>query len=326
MLQLYSVNHYCASASIREQFKLNPTELTELAQLPFIDGLVVNQTCNRVEILLDAPFDLETIIRAWWISKRHLETSHSKHIQSIKGDYLAAKYLAELSAGWHSLVKYDDQIHGQVKKAFIESLHNKWHSAHIERLFQCLMKIHKRLINETSIAKGSISLAYHTHQQIRKLVKHPAKLLIIGAGQMAQEIVKYIKKFDYSEITITNRTLQHASDRFSNNSFQFMEISEIQHYLNEYDVIINCIGTDILPKDFSIRSGQCMVDLSDNAILHRHTHNLPSAYLDLDYLSSLINHDQSDKDQLSAQIAECIQSSIQEFITWGHQYRLRRRA
>lgn len=236
------------------------------------------------------------------------------------------RYLLELTTGLHSEIHLDDQIHGQVKKAFLESLQKKWHSARLERAFQMLMRYRKALINRTSYNKGSISLAYNVHKEIRALkgTTNHCSLLLIGAGDMAQQIVKYLSSFKYDKVTIANRSLLNAHRIANHGNLTCKDLNSIPQSIEEADIVINCIGHDIFENDFEGRAGQIYVDLSDNQVLDTKIKD-KDKLIGLDQLITTIKNNEKSRDCLP-EILPLIEEFVVSYMNWSEKYLLRTRA
>ena len=326
MLQLFSISHKSTSPQKREDLKWSEFEIASLKENLGLNGIVVLQTCNRIELIIDCSQKIKDQILNIWCQKS-TEASRKDCVMIIENDACVTKYLLELSTGLHSAILLDDQIHGQVKKAFMVSLDKNWHSTRLERVFQTLMRYHKALINKTSFRKGSTSLSYNVHKEIRKLSdsKKDKSLLIIGAGDMAQQIVKFIPSFRYNSVTIANRSLLKARRLALDRNVIYKGLSDISRLIDQHDIIINCIGHDIFNNHISLDVDQILVDLSDNLILGNKLSG-GSKVIILEDLNFIIKKNETEKTTLLSDVYPIINNFVQEYCNWSDNYTMRRRA
>lgn len=69
MLQLLSISHVTTSAKQRESLKWSVEEIELLREQLSLDGIVLIQTCNRIELIIDGSIaSVAKIIDVWEIS------------------------------------------------------------------------------------------------------------------------------------------------------------------------------------------------------------------------------------------------------------------
>jgi glutamyl-tRNA reductase len=246
-LQLLSIDHTSHSATERQAYALNPEEYDELSSyinhVLGVNGHVYLSTCNRIEIYYDAEEDhRDLIIKKWQSLSKTSDINFQKPISSYLGSDVCINHILQLSIGAKSAILGDDQILCQLKKAFESARTNGSMSTLLERAYQTLMRFHKRVCRDTVYRKVTVSLAYHSlksiYQNISKNELKTKSVLIIGAGDMAAQIVKYLPKFQFESVSITNRTELKARRLINGKNINFLDYSSVD--ANEYDIIISC--------------------------------------------------------------------------------------
>ena len=124
-------------------------------------------------------------------------------------------HLLHVSNGLRSALIGDKQIITQVKAAYQHSLEQKNQGSLLERAFQAVFRSHKRIAIESLYQRGSTSTAYSSLKMVNEYFgKEEAKdlsILIVGAGEIAEDILKYLPKFHFRDAFLSNRTFEKAS-------------------------------------------------------------------------------------------------------------------
>lgn len=273
-----------------------------------VRGYVHLSTCNRLELYYEHTSDLSDDILVKWsaIAGVNIDTSRATIITDTAG---AIDHILDLSLGFKSAVFGDDQIITQLKTSF-ESARVAGHlSTLLERAYQSMMRCHKRVCNTTEYRTSTVSLAYCTLKRISTSLdstpNEQKKVLILGAGGMALQVVKYVERFKFGHVDIANRTKSKA-ERIT----QGRKISVVDYHgvtQSEYDIIISCTDHGIMqatqmkrPRiyaDLSIRSKKDMLDDTTVITLHQmldelayHSRNREKA---TSVVSAIVKHQKS---------------------------------
>ena len=267
MNQLYiiSIDYQNFTNEERVQLKLESGVWDELKSylqgLSSIKGFVRLNTCNRVELFFESTDSYHTQILEYWKGVSIVKNPYER-IKIYSGYEECIEHILQLSLGLKSAILGDDQIIQQLKLAFEDARMNDHLSTMLERAYQIMMRCHKRVCNSTDYKSSTVSLAFCTLKKIMSILNgmHSDKtVLIVGAGGMAQQIVKYVEKFDFRSVNLTNRTLRNAEAVCKGKNINVIPFDDLGQ--TGYDVIINCIdnGCQIIS---SLPSPDVYVDLS----------------------------------------------------------------
>jgi glutamyl-tRNA reductase len=120
------------------------------------------------------------------------------------------KHLFEVSCGYHSKIKGEDQILGQIKTAYKESLDIKGTSKVLGRLFESAIACGKKFRNEAKLYEIPVSsISIVANKFIEMNCK---KIMILGFGEIGQLAVKYFLQNQFEEIYLVLRDLSKAAD------------------------------------------------------------------------------------------------------------------
>jgi glutamyl-tRNA reductase len=243
-ITVLSLSYKHAVLDVRAAFQFNDEErkqwYTDLYTIPGLKGGIVLSTCNRTEFYLETSTDFSPRDFIHTMQLRKGTTIPYHLFEVITED--SARYSMEVANGLHSMVMGDKQIIAQIKTAYRESLEAGKITTLLERLFQSVFRSYKRIHNETALHTGSKSISFIALKKIRKIVQRPAedvKILLIGAGEIAADFMKYAAAKGYP-VTITNRTTERAhalAARFGSNTVPF---DRFRYSLSEFDVVVSC--------------------------------------------------------------------------------------
>lgn len=202
---VFGINHKSLDLCQRENFiKNDPTSVVErLFKEKKIVGYVNLSTCLRVEYYLD-------------LNKNYSIAEFQKEIGLkevfIKQGHEAVNYLFRVTCGFESVIKGEDQILSQIKKAQLTSMEKRISSSNINVIFNKAIELGKKFRNKSKICHNALSLEAISLKFIKNRVSNlkDKKILILGVGDLARDIMGLLTKEEYKSLTITNRSYHKA--------------------------------------------------------------------------------------------------------------------
>jgi len=194
---------------------------------------VILQTCNRVEIFGVSQGSDSGRLLDGWASAVGLSKSEFQNVVEISSDRDVMLHLLKLAAGLDSLVIGEDQVLGQVKRAFEFSRTRQQVGPHLSILFERAIKVGSRVRADTALNKGSVSIgsmAVNLASEYFDDLK-TKKILLIGSGEGASLIAKSLKLRNI-DFTVTSRTFERAksfTDAASGTPIAFEKALEMFH-------------------------------------------------------------------------------------------------
>jgi len=255
---LIGLNHKTAPVEIREclAFARDETEvaLETLQNHPAIEEVVLISTCNRVEVLMTT----ENRHRAVEAVNIFLSKSKNVPYENFKGSlYLyhddeAVRHIFRVAASLDSMMVGEPQILGQIKEAYREAIEKKASGVILNRLLHRTFSVAKRVRSETGIGGHAVSISYAAIELGRKIFGslEGKKVLLIGAGEMAELAVEHLLRNRVGNIFVANRTFERGVElagRFKGTAVRF---EEIPASLEAVDIIISSTGS----ADFIVRT------------------------------------------------------------------------
>ena len=174
------------------------------------DECVILQTCNRVEIFGAAKDPDEDQLLEEWVSAAGLSEKDLGSIEINRGKD-AVVHLMRLASGLESLVVGEDQILGQVRRAFEFSRAHRYASANLSVVFDRALKAGSRIRTATGINKGNVSIASvaaNLAEEYFEDLKNKS-VLLIGTGEAASLVAKVLKRRDIN-FMIASRVPERA--------------------------------------------------------------------------------------------------------------------
>jgi glutamyl-tRNA reductase len=171
---------------------------------------VILQTCNRVEIFGAAKDPDEDKLLEEWVSAAGLSEKDLSSIEINRGKDTIV-HLMRLTSGLESLVVGEDQILGQVRRAFEFSRAHGYASANLSVIFDRALKAGSRIRTATGINKGNVSIAsvaVNLAEEYFEDLKNKS-VLLIGTGEAASLVAKVLKRRDIN-FMIASRAPQRA--------------------------------------------------------------------------------------------------------------------
>lgn len=254
-LQVVYCNHHTADLEIRERLAFSTMEqlaraYSELrANFPGAE-VVVLSTCNRVELYTaqEDPDDAPTHQQL----ADFFSSFHRVPMDEFFDDFLertgpdAVRHLFQVASSLDSMVLGEPQIVNQVKEAYRIAQEYQACGALTNALFQGAIRVSKRVRTETSLAEGRVSIASVAVGDFGKRIfdRFDDKVvLIIGAGEMAEETLQYLKDEGVRQIVVVNRSRERAERLASQfDGAQVKPFKELDRWMAAADVIVSTTG------------------------------------------------------------------------------------
>ncbi len=332
---LLGMNHKTAPVELREKFSLNDEKITQYMNRLHGEGLaesVCVSTCNRVEIYF-ASNDMEKALDSILRALEEISDLPRKDFESI----LYKKYSKDViihvltvTSSLDSLVVGEDEILGQMKDAYRKSSKEKRTGQVLNRLFHYSFKTAKKVRTETEIARNPLSVAYIATELAKKVFEDISerKVLLIGAGEMGELILKYLTKYNIKEIYLANRSF-HNAERIAggiNREAHIIALTDIPAAAISADIIISSIST----PDFIIsqeqgreivkgKNGQplFMIDIAIPRSIDPATGRLDNIFLyNVDDLQTIADENLKNRLREVELAKELIEADVDEFYKW----------
>jgi glutamyl-tRNA reductase len=326
-LVVVGLNHQTAPIVIRERLAIPSQRFREtlcgLKQKAALAEAVLLSTCNRFEAYFRAP-DVSAIRSV--ILKLFSVIPESFLYQFT--DSSCARHLFRVAAGLDSMVVGEQEILGQVKQAYGLAHAAGATGKMMNVLFQRALYIGKRIRTETGLSRGAISVGSIAVMLAERILGAlgESRVIILGAGQMAELATRHLSARKVRSIIVSNRTYAHAcelADQFGGAALRW---EEGQREMVNADIVICSTGaphpiirSDMVREIMLQRRGRSLmfIDVAVPRGVHPEVHAIDNVYVyDIDDLQAIVDqHVAGRKKEIQAAEA-IIEQQTQEFHWW----------
>jgi glutamyl-tRNA reductase len=268
-LFLVGLNHHTAEVGLRERFFTEQVELLlgELRTLGLPEAGVLF-TCNRIEVYGTGGSAGAEAVTAHFATRCGMAIADLRsHLYVAHGDDVAL-HLMRVAAGLESLVLGESQILGQVADAFERAGRAGTTGPVLSRVFGAAVCAGKRARTDTGIGRHTLSIS-HAGVMLAKASRPTfdrARILIVGAGDMARLALSALRCHDGGDIRIVNRTPGRAQRLAAEHDLQAIDWTDLRSALATSDVVIAATSSAtpiISGADLSERRGNglTLIDL-----------------------------------------------------------------
>jgi glutamyl-tRNA reductase len=252
-LQMVGCSHHTAPAAVRERLAFNRDQAADaLAQLrlryPLTEAVLLS-TCNRVELYVacESPEACPThhdVVS--FLAEFHgldPEILFNDLFERTGEDFV--RHLFTVAASLDSMVIGEAQILAQVKQAYELATSVTSTGPLTNAAFQAALKVAKRVATETAIQQKrvsipSVAVADFASQLFERF--DDKRVVILGAGEMGEETLRYLAAEGAKDIAILNRSLARAEQLAADVCGRAEPWESRDELLVEADLVVSATG------------------------------------------------------------------------------------
>ena len=212
------LSHRSSPVELRERFAFVEAKIPDALRALRASGTateaVILSTCNRVEIYAATNLDPA---QAFAELKQFLKTTHAFDAPLTEEVYALAEphslhHLFKVACGLDSMVLGETEILGQLKKAYDLALQHQHTGGKLNKAFQRAFNVAKHVRTETSIQRGSVSVASVAVELAQKIFESLADrhIMVIGAGDTSEKTARALLSRGAKSIIVANRSHDRA--------------------------------------------------------------------------------------------------------------------
>jgi len=254
-LLITGLSHHTAPVEVREKLafeeKTLPEALDRLCQRPgMVEGMILS-TCNRVEVAVTAEeqCDPAESVDRFLAEARSVEPAWvSPYLYHYNGPD-AIRHVFRVASSLDSMIVGEPQILGQLKNAYALAKEHGSVNGYLDLVMTRAFNVAKRVRTETEIGSSAVSVSYAARDIFGSLTGK--RVLLGGAGKMAESAARHLRRAGVSDILVTNRTRSRADALAEEFHGRVVEYEEMTHALPDVDIVIASSGAPdfILTKD-----------------------------------------------------------------------------
>jgi glutamyl-tRNA reductase len=262
---LFGVSHRSAPVSVLEQLSTDESDqlkiVDQLLQSPLVTEAMVLSTCNRVEVyaVVDAFHGGLSAIGQVLSEHSGMSMGDLTRYAYVRYSEAAVEHLFAVASGLDSAVIGEQQVLGQVRRAYATAEANKTVGRILHDLSQRALSVGKRVHSETAIdAAGASVVSVALDIAATRLAGAGGSATfgsalagrtaaVVGAGSMGGLSVAHLLRAGVTHIDVVNRSLPRAQ-RLADNIRQqgatatARSLEDLPAALAAADVVVSCTG------------------------------------------------------------------------------------
>ncbi|MCU1353139.1 MAG: glutamyl-tRNA reductase [Acidimicrobiales bacterium] len=247
------LNHRTMPLDLFERMTIDgarlPKALHDLATREHLGEVVVLSTCNRTEVYAVAErfHGAYQDIRNFLSELAFVPADEFADHLYVHYDREAIRHLFSVAAGLDSAVLGEAEILGQVRGAWKRAQGEDVAGPVLNLLFRHAVETGKRARTDTDIARGTASVSHAAVEMAAERLGSLAgrRVLILGAGDMAEGMATALQHAGVDGVLVANRTWRKAralADRIGGQAVRF---SDLPAALCEIDLLLTSTGSQV---------------------------------------------------------------------------------
>ena len=237
--------------------------------------VVLLSTCNRVELYAageDAavPPPTEQLV-SFLAECRGIDAGVLAPVLSGQSDEAVVRHLFSVASGLDSMVLGEPQIVAQVKQAWAIAQESETAGPLTGEMFQAALRTAKRVARETALGRERLSIPSVAVADFARGVFErfdDKRVLLIGAGKMARETLRYLREAGARDIVVVNRTAGRAQELAARLGCRPGRFDQLVAELSAADLVVSTTGAsepvvsaDLFAQAEAAREGRPLVVL-----------------------------------------------------------------
>jgi glutamyl-tRNA reductase len=234
----------------------------------------------------------------------------------------AIRHLFRVASSLDSMIVGEPQILGQLKQAYSQAKEQGAIGSVLDAILTRAFNVAKRIRTETEIGQSAVSVSYAAVELAREIfgsLNHK-RVLIIGAGKMSEGTARHLLRAGASEIFITNRTAERASELAALFQGKVIPYEQFPHRLSEMDIVITSSGSpecvitpEMMRRAIESRRNQPMflIDIAVPRNVAPEVNRLEHAFVyDLDDLQRLAERNLQTRREVARQAENIVEEEV----------------
>ncbi|MFB0524275.1 MAG: glutamyl-tRNA reductase [Phycisphaerae bacterium] len=329
------LNYKSAPIEIREKLAFDAAQTSRaLRQLKdrFREAeFVILSTCNRVELYC-ASKRVEGVAAEDLV--KFLAEFHNFPLQEFQGFLYtynnedSVRHLLTVASSLDSMVVGEAQIIGQVKESYRLACTAKSTGKILNHLFHCAFATSKKVHANTSISSRRVSIAGIAVELAMQLFADisAAKVVVIGAGEMGELLVRNLLHVGCKNITVVNRCYEHGLSVARHYGVEAREWEELTEQLTDANIVIGSAATqdylfnkDSFKKIMANRrqKGLLIIDIAVPRNFDTSINEIENVYVySIDELSEVAEQNRKAREQDIAKGMQIVSANLTDFMDW----------
>ena len=331
-LVVVGCNHRSTPLGLLERMTVAPDDLPkalhDLAAAEHLSESVLLSTCNRIEVYAYAER-----FHGGYADIRELLARHSGLPPETVADELyahhdadAVRHLFTVAAGLDSVVVGEHEILGQVRDAWLSARTEGTVGAVLEPLFRRAVQTGKRARTDTGISRGIASLSHAAVALAAERLGGLAgrRVLVLGAGEVAEGTLKSLADAGPADIAVASRTPERAVAAAQLCGGRAVALADLDSALVTADVAITTTGaTEIVLEHSNLDevmarrngAGLVIIDVAVPRDVDPAAGELPGVtLLDMDDLGDFVEHQRAGRHEEVDSVRAIVDGEVERYL------------
>jgi len=246
-------SHRTVPMELRERLAFSAEQAAEALRrfrerFPGREGVLLS-TCNRVELYAASEHDsappAPRQLVDFLAECRGIDAALLTPVLAGENDQAAVHHLFSVASGLDSMVLGEPQIVAQVKQAWALAQEEKTAGPLTGGMFQAALRTAKRVATETAIGRERLSIPSVAVADFASGVFErfdDKRVLLVGAGKMAHETLRYLRDAGARDIVIVNRSMARAEDLAAKLGARAGRFGDLLDELVRADLVVSTTG------------------------------------------------------------------------------------
>ncbi|HEY6342274.1 MAG TPA: glutamyl-tRNA reductase [Bryobacteraceae bacterium] len=331
-LLLTGLNHRTAPVEVRERLAFEeqslPEALDKLSHCPGLREGMILSTCNRVEVAVtaDEEADAENSVETFLAESRSVERRWVSPYLYRLGGPDAIRHLFRVASSLDSMIVGEPQILGQLKSAYALAKERGVINGYLDLVMTRAFNVAKRIRSETDIGTSAVSVSYAAVELARDIFGslQGQRVLVAGAGKMAESAARHLRRAGVSEILVTNRTRERAEALAETVGGRVVDYDYFHDALPQTDILLASSGAPnyILTRD-QIKAAierrrnrpMFLIDIAVPRNIEPAAGQLDNVFLyDIDDLGRVVDANLRTRNEVALQAEEIVREEVERTI------------
>ena len=269
-LNVDEIGHFVVHHEGSEDLKNKLHNIREKAHL---EEMMYLTTCNRVSFICygNEDFDNDFVSHFFKLVNPDLSDEMLVKLHKFVDVYEGSKainHLFEVASSMDSLVVGEREIFRQFRESYEQSKKFELIGDNLRMLESAIVKAAKEVYAKTKIGEKPLSIVSLAIKALMaRDVDDTSRVLIVGAGETNMLVAKFLKKYNFRNVSIFNRSLDNASSMAELLNADAYHLSELSTYDKGFDVMIVCTGATEAIIDTNIYRNLVRKDTSTKIVI-----------------------------------------------------------
>ncbi len=328
------ISHKTAPVALRERVALTENEaerfIRDLVSNDDLREAVVISTCNRTEVYIVArnAVEAESVLLSKLAGRAGIRPTELVEIVYSPRNCDAARHLFSVTAGLDSMIVGENEVQGQVRRAYEAALGAGTTGPFTNRLFRAALQAGKRVRSETALGTARVSVPSVAVALARETVGELGEknVVVIGAGETAELTARALSEQGVTTLFVANRRIERARELAQRFGGGVGSLDELPQRMLEADIVVAStssphpiVGASEVEQIMLARDGKplLLIDIAVPRDIEDGCNAIPGVrVLNMDDLQSAAARNLEVREGEREQASEIIEDEITRFSGW----------